>query len=71
MPARDVLAVNLESMNFLVHPAIALLNIGAFDRAEARGRTIDFYGDGNVSVCPGRLLGSRLPLLREFEDVEA
>ena len=47
-PVRDVLAVNLESMNFLVHPAIALLNVGAFDRAGARGETIDFYGEGNT-----------------------
>ena len=48
MPARDVLAVNLESMNFLVHPAITLLNVAGFDRAGERGATIDFYGEGST-----------------------
>ena len=49
VPSRDVLATNLEGMNFLVHPAIALVNAGAFDRAEERGEPIGFYGEANTA----------------------
>ena len=47
-PARNVLQTNLGSMNFLIHPGMALVNIGYFDRAEARGEGISFYGTGNT-----------------------
>ncbi|WP_424986888.1 NAD/NADP octopine/nopaline dehydrogenase family protein [Microbulbifer sp. S227A] len=46
--ARDVLHANLSGMNFLIHPGIALVNIGYFDRAGARGDRISFYGTGNT-----------------------
>ncbi|XWN31554.1 MAG: NAD/NADP octopine/nopaline dehydrogenase family protein [Devosia sp.] len=68
-PKADVIATNLESMNFLVHPAIALLNAGAFDRAEEKGEPIDFYGEGNThhaSVLADALDGERRPLLDAF-----
>lgn len=53
-PARNVLHTNLGSMNFLIHPGIALVNVGYFDRAEARGESISFYGTGNT-IHAGRL----------------
>ena len=53
-PARDVLETNLESMNFLVHPAIALLNWASFERAADADHAIDFYGRGNTADA-GRL----------------
>ncbi|MBV7394092.1 NAD/NADP octopine/nopaline dehydrogenase family protein [Mameliella sediminis] len=46
--ARDVLHSNLSGMNFLIHPGIALVNIGYFDRAGARGEKVSFYGTGNT-----------------------
>lgn len=46
--AQNVLHSNLASMNFLIHPGIALTNIGYFDRAEERGEPISFYGKGNT-----------------------
>lgn len=46
--ARDVFHSNLSGMNFLIHPGIALVNIGYFDRAAARGERISFYGTGNT-----------------------
>lgn len=46
--ARDVLHSNLAGMNFLIHPGIALVNIGYFDRAGSRGEKISFYGTGNT-----------------------
>lgn len=51
---RDVVETNLENINLLVHPAMALLNVGYFDRAEAKGDPISFYGTGNT-VHAGRL----------------
>ena len=45
---RDVLETNLENINLLVHPAMTLLNIGYFDRCEAAGEPISFYGTGNT-----------------------
>ena len=66
-PARNVLHTNLGSMNFLIHPGIALVNVGYFDRAEARGEGISFYGTGNT-VHAGRLAEA---LDRERPDVHA
>lgn len=54
---RDVIETNLENINLLVHPAMALLNVGYFDRAEAAGETVSFYGTGNT-VNAGRLAES-------------
>lgn len=45
---RDVIETNLENLNMLVHPAMTLLNVGYFDRAEAAGDQISFYGTGNT-----------------------
>lgn len=47
LAADNVLQTNLESMNLMVHPAMTLLNIGAFDTARAAGEPIRFYKDGN------------------------
>lgn len=51
---RDVLETNFENLNMMVHPAMTLLNVGYFDRAEAAGDQISFYGTGNT-VHAGRL----------------
>ena len=51
---RCVIETNFENINLLVHPAMALLNVGYFDRAEAAGDPISFYGTGNT-VHAGRL----------------
>jgi len=46
--AKNVLQTNLENVNLLVHPAIILLNIGWFDRAEIIGESVGFYKTGNT-----------------------
>lgn len=51
---RDVIETNFENLNLLVHPAMSLLNVGYFDRAEAAGEQASFYGTGNT-VHAGRL----------------
>ncbi len=51
---RNVIETNFENINLLVHPAMALLNVGYFDRAEAAGEPASFYGTGNT-VHAGRL----------------
>ncbi|NKB57972.1 MAG: hypothetical protein GKS00_16735 [Alphaproteobacteria bacterium] len=51
---RSVIETNFENINLMVHPAMALLNVGYFDRAEAKGEPISFYGTGNT-VHAGRL----------------
>lgn len=43
VPAPHVVATNMESMNLMAHAAITLVNIGAFDRAEAAGEPIRYY----------------------------
>ena len=48
-PCRNVIETNLESMNLLIHPAMALLNVGYYDRAEANGERASFYGTGNTA----------------------
>jgi opine dehydrogenase len=47
-PASSVLQTSLESMNLMGHAGLALLNVGAFDRAEAEGRGFSFYTRGNT-----------------------
>lgn len=51
---RDVIETNFENLNMLVHPAMTLLNVGYFDRAEEAGDPISFYGTGNTTHA-GRL----------------
>lgn len=46
--AKNVLQTNFENINFLVHPGIAILNIGYFDRAQEQSKTINFYSMGNT-----------------------
>nr|WP_276562364.1 NAD/NADP octopine/nopaline dehydrogenase family protein [Hoeflea prorocentri] len=66
---QDVLETNLESMNFLVHPAIALTGIGLFDVAKKEQRKIRFYQEGN-SAAAGQLAEAldqeRRPVLDRF-----
>lgn len=47
-PAPSVLQTSLESMNLMGHAGLALVNVGAFDRAEAEGRGFSFYTRGNT-----------------------
>ncbi len=51
---RDVVETNFDNLNMLVHPAMTLLNVGYFDRAEEAGDPISFYGTGNTAHA-GRL----------------
>ena len=45
--AENILQTNFENQNMLWHPAIALLNVGHFDRAGKRGdSTVHFYNTG-------------------------
>lgn len=45
--AANILQTNFENQNMLWHPAIALLNVGHFDRADRRGDTsVYFYNTG-------------------------
>jgi opine dehydrogenase len=46
--AAGPLATGLESINLMVHPALALVNLGWFDRAAAAGERVRFYGEGNT-----------------------
>lgn len=46
--AKNVLQTNLENLNMLVHCGIALLNIGAFERAAEKGEKFNFYVMGNT-----------------------
>ena len=46
--AKDVLQTNFNNINMTVHPGIALLNIGSFDRAEERNEKFNFYVTGNT-----------------------
>ena len=66
---RDVLETNFENLNMLVHPGMTILNVGYFDRAEAAGDPVSFYGTGNT-VHAGRLAealdAERLPACDAF-----
>jgi len=48
-PARNVLETSFANLNFLGHPAIALLNVGSFDRAADAGRNADFWMQGSTA----------------------
>ncbi|MBY0329440.1 MAG: NAD/NADP octopine/nopaline dehydrogenase family protein [Acetobacteraceae bacterium] len=48
-PAAGPLATGLEGINLVVHPALALVNLGWFDRAAAAGERVRFYGEGNTA----------------------
>lgn len=68
-PCTDVVDSNLQSMNFLVHPAMSLLGAGMFDAAEAAGRRIRFYQDANTphaGTLAEALDAERRPVLDRF-----
>lgn len=46
--AKNVLQTNFENINMMVHPAISLLNLGSFDRAEEKNQKFNFYVTGNT-----------------------
>ena len=46
--AAGPIATGLDGINLMVHPALALVNLGWFDRAAARGERVRFYGEGNT-----------------------
>lgn len=53
-PAASVLETSLANMNFLVHAAVALVNVGWFDRAREGGENVNFWMDGATEQA-GRL----------------
>lgn len=46
--AANVLETGFSNLNMLIHPSMALLNVGWFDRALEKGQQINFYGPGNT-----------------------
>jgi opine dehydrogenase len=44
-----VIATGLEGINLIIHPALALVNAGWFDRAEETGERLRFYAEGNTA----------------------
>jgi opine dehydrogenase len=48
VPARNVLETGFAGLNMMIHAAMAILNIGWFDRAEAAKETVWFYRGGNT-----------------------
>jgi len=44
--AKNVLEINFENINMLVHSGIAICNIGYFDRAMEMGEKVSFYSTG-------------------------
>lgn len=49
MPAEHAIATGLEGINLIIHPALALVNAGWFDRAEVSGERLRFYDEGNTA----------------------
>jgi hypothetical protein len=49
MPAEHAIATGLEGINLIIHPALALVNAGWFDRAEQTGERLRFYAEGNTA----------------------
>jgi hypothetical protein len=47
--AEHAIATGLEGINLIIHPALALVNAGWFDRAAASGERVRFYGEGNTA----------------------
>lgn len=52
--ASSILQTGLESMNLIVHPAMALLGVALLENAEREGRKAEFYRECNVPAA-GRL----------------
>lgn len=48
MPARNVLETGFAGLNMMIHAAMAILNIGWFDRAEESREPVHFYRGGNT-----------------------
>ncbi len=46
VPAQNILETNFMNLNMIWHANIALLNVGYFDRVEAAGEMMHFYGKG-------------------------
>lgn len=46
--AGSVLETGFSNLNMLIHPSLALLNVGWFDRSLEKGQQINFYGPGNT-----------------------
>jgi opine dehydrogenase len=57
-PAANVLETGFAGLNMMIHAAMALLNVGWFDRAEAAGETVHFYRGGNTEHS-GRLAAAQ------------
>ena len=49
MPAANAIVTGLEGINLVIHPALALVNAGWFDRAETSGERLRFYNEGNTA----------------------
>lgn len=49
VPAEHAIATGLEGINLVIHPALALVNAGWFDRASETGERLRFYGEGNTA----------------------
>ena len=49
MPAAHTIATGLEGINLIIHPALALVNAGWFDRAEETSERLRFYNEGNTA----------------------
>lgn len=49
--AEHPIATGLEGINLVIHPALALVNAGASDRAAAEGERVTFYRDGNTPAA--------------------
>jgi hypothetical protein len=49
MSAAHAIATGLEGINLIIHPALALVNAGWFDRAEASNERLRFYVEGNTA----------------------
>jgi opine dehydrogenase len=46
--AASPIASGLDGINLMVHPSLALVNLGWFDRAAVAGERVAFYGAGNT-----------------------
>jgi opine dehydrogenase len=68
--AKNVLQTNFENINLLIHPGIALCNIGYFDRAEEKGETVGFYSTGNTfhaGILAEALDRGRIPVCQAYD----
>ena len=70
MPAAHAIVTGLEGINLIVHPALALVNAGWFDRAEITGDRLRFYNEGNTASAAAlatALDAERGAICRAFE----